>query len=249
MCSRCPARPPSSWQVNGNPSGGWRQPPASGCSSAWSESSPWKRVVASSNLATQTKHCGYSSIGRAAGFQPADIGSIPIIRSTFPRRLARLACLSGLNPVMSFGAWEFDPLSLRQIDGELSLTGKALDCDPRRSRFEPGRSPQKLPVAKLDEGTWARTRRRGGSSPSGQASSVLGLVVEQQAFNLSTGVRFSQDGPVRGRRSQAGLITPFSRVRIPPSRPIDIAAVAQLDSERDFAGVEVRGSSPLSRAN
>lgn len=29
-------------------------------------------------------------------------------------RLARLACLSGLNPVMTAMLWEFDPLSLRQ---------------------------------------------------------------------------------------------------------------------------------------
>ena len=154
-------------------------------------------------------------MGRAAGFHPADIGSIPIVRSTSLRRLARLACLSGLNPVMSFGAWEFDPLSLRQIDGELSLTGKALDCDPRRSRFESGRSPQILPVAKLDEGTWPRTRRCGGSSPSGQASSVLGLVVEQQAFNLLTGVQFSQDGPIVREAVSGGAHNPALAGSIP----------------------------------
>lgn len=55
------------------------------------------------------------------------------------------------------------------------------------------------------------------------ANSVLGLVVEQQAFNLLTGVQFSQDGPVN-------------------------TAVAQW-IERDFAEVEVAGSTPASRAN
>ena len=55
------------------------------------------------------------------------------------------------------------------------------------------------------------------------ANSVLGLVVEQQAFNLLTGVQFSQDGPSN-------------------------TAVAQW-IERDFAKVEAAGSTPASCAN
>ena len=51
-----------------------------------------------------------------------DGGSSPSLPASL-RRLARLACLSGPNPVKSERAWEFDPLSLRQLRAEVGATG------------------------------------------------------------------------------------------------------------------------------
>ena len=63
--------------------------------------------------------------------------------NNYPGRLAKLACLSGLNPVMSSWTWEFDPLSLRQtFNGGPDLTGRVPGCDPGQYRFETGGPPQ-----------------------------------------------------------------------------------------------------------
>ena len=65
------------------------------------------------------------------------------LSNNYPGRLAKLACLSGLNPVMSSWTWEFDPLSLRQtFNGGPDLTGRVPGCDPGQYRFETGGPPQ-----------------------------------------------------------------------------------------------------------
>jgi hypothetical protein len=134
--------------------------------------------------------------------------------------IAQLAERRASNPLTSVRL----RLSAPATVNELRISGPG--CDPGRRWVRLPRSPQDLPVAKPDEGTWLRTRRCGGSSPSGQANSVLGLVAEQQALNLLTGVRLSQ----------AGLITLPSPVRIRLSRPIKFTAVAQWIRARPCGG-------------
>ena len=101
-----------------------------GCSSVWPEYPVWNREVVRSNRTTQTKKRGHDRIQLLAP-------------NNYPGRLAKLACLSGLNPVMSSWTWEFDPLSLRQtFNGGPDLTGRVPGCDPGQYRFETGGPPQ-----------------------------------------------------------------------------------------------------------
>ena len=136
---------------------------------AQSGQSPWfgTRMPQVQILPPRPLFADVTQVGRVPAFQ-AGCCRFEAGRPLRLRRLARLACLSGLNPVMSETTWGFDPLSLRHT---IVGAGKAPGCDPVRCRFEPGRPPQPflLPVAQLEE-RQASNLQAGGSSPPGEAS-------------------------------------------------------------------------------